>query len=117
MEDIRYKQYSEEESRIYNEAMDNIMGGLQKGLNFDEACAATEIGDADLKAYVVDDALKILIADMHFVKGLPLQHVADTYGVSMDAVVKASREMMEDIEATTSEIYRSSQPGGHVGNA
>ena len=117
MEDIRYKQYSEEESRIYNEAMDKIMGGLQKGLSFDEACAATEIKDADLKAYVVDDALKILIADMHFVKGLPLQNVADTFSISIDSVIKASREMMEDIEVTTSEIYRSSQPGNHVGNA
>ena len=117
MKDFQYKQYSEEESRIYNEAMDNIMGGLQKGLSFDEACAATDIKDTELKAYIVDDAMKILIADIHFTKGFSLQHVADTYSIPIDSVIKASREMMEDIEVTTSEIYRNSQTGSHVGNA
>ena len=32
MEDFQYKEYTEEESRIYNEAMGNIMAALQKGV-------------------------------------------------------------------------------------
>jgi len=117
MKDLKYKEYSEEESRVYNEAMGKIMEGLQKGLPFDEACEAADIRDADLKAYIVDDALKILIADMHYVKGLPLENVTDAFGVSTDTVLKANLEMMEDIEITATEIYRNSQSGNHVGNA
>jgi len=117
MEDFQYKEYTEEESRIYNEAMDNIMAALQNGSSFDEACASVDIADGELKGFIVDDALKVLIADIHYAKNLPLQHVADTFKVSMDIINKANMEMMQDIEVATSKIYRNSQPGSHIGNA
>jgi len=117
MEGFQYKEYTEEESRIYNEAMENIMAELQKGLSFDEACASLDIADSELKDFVVDDALKVLIADIHYAKKLPLQHVADTFKVSMDIINKANMEMMQDVEIAASEVYMTKHPGGHIGNA
>ena len=117
MEDFQYKEYTEEESRIYNEAMDNIMAALQKGSSFDEACASVDIADSELKGFVVDDALKVLIADIHYAKNLPLEHIADTFKVSMDIINKANKEMMQDVEIASSEVYMTKHPEGHVGNA
>ena len=117
MEDFQYKEYTEEESRIYNEAMKNIMAALQKGSSFDEACALVDIADGELKGFVVDDALKVLIADIHYAKNLPLEHIADTFKISMDIINKANMEMMQDVEIAASEVYMTKHPGGHIGNA
>jgi hypothetical protein len=117
MEDFQYKEYTEEESRIYNEAMDNIMAALQNGSSFDEACASLDIADGELKGFVVDDALKVLIADIHYTKNLPLEHIADTYKIPMDIITKANKEMMQDVEIASSEVYMTQHPEGHVGNA
>jgi hypothetical protein len=117
MENFQYKEYTEEESRIYNEAMENIMAALQKGLSFDEACAGLDITDSELKGFIVDDALKVLIADIHYAKNQPLMHIADTFKVSMDIINKANMEMMQDVEIAASEVYMSKHPDGHIGNA
>jgi hypothetical protein len=117
MGDFQYKEYTEEESRIYNEALNNIMASLQKGLSFDEACADVDITDSELKGFVMDDALKVLIADIHYAKKLPLEHVADTFKVSMDIINKANMEMMQDVEIATSEVYKTKHSEGHIGNA
>jgi hypothetical protein len=117
MEDFRYKEYTEEESAIYNRVMDEIMAALKNGQKFNEVCNAIYVEDKDLKSYIEDDALKIIIADMHFMKGLPLEDVSDTLDISMDRVSKAAGEMMEDIEKTTTEIFMMNNPDSPTGNA
>ena len=117
MEDFTYKEYTEEESRIYNEAMDSVMDGLQNGLSFAAACGRLEIEDETLKKFIMDDALKIMIADIHFKKGLSLEHVSGTLGVPIGMVKKAQGEMLEDIEISTTQVYKSLNPDSPVGNA
>jgi hypothetical protein len=117
MEDFQYKEYTEEESRIYNKAMDDIMAALQKGSSFDEACAFVDIADGELKGFIVDDALKVLIADIHYAKNLPLEYIADTFKISMDIINKANKEMMQDVEIASTEVYSAKHSEGHVGNA
>jgi len=117
MEDFTYKEYSEDESRVYDEAMDKIMEGMRSGLTFYESYSAVIVEDEQLKEFIIDDALKIMIADIHYTKGLSLQHVADTLRISMDRIHKANSEMVEDISITAAEIYKMNNPGGPVGNA
>jgi len=117
MENFIYKEYTEEESRIYNEAMDSIMEGLQKGLSFAEACGCLDIEDEGLKEFIRDDALKIMIADIHYNKGLPLEHVSSRLNVPLDIVEKAHGEMLEDIEISSSQAYTSFHPDHPSGNA
>ncbi len=117
MEDFTYKEYTEEENEIYNKAMDEIMAALKNGRKFNEACNAINVEDKELKSYIEDDALKIIIADMHYVKGLSLQNVADDLEVSIDTINKANSEMLEDIEIMTTEIYKINNPERPIGNA
>lgn len=117
MDDFRYKEYTEEENKIYNEAIDKIMKGLRNGLNFNEACSTAYIEDKELKGFIEDDALKIVIAEMHYVKDLSLQNIADTLEVSIDTINKANAEMLEDVEIMSTEIYKMNNPDSPIGNA
>jgi hypothetical protein len=117
MENFTYKEYTEEESRIYNEAMDSIMEGLQSGLNFVDACESLNIEDKKLKEFIMDDALKIMIADIHYNKGLPLEHISGALNVPIDEVTRAHGEMLEDIEISTTQVYKAVHPDRPIGNA
>ena len=117
MDDFRYKEYTEEESVIYNEAMDRIMEALKDGRKFDEACSAVHIESDELRSYIEDDAMKIIIADMHYVKGCSMQEVADALHVSLETVNRASAEMMQDVGITAIEAYKMNNPDSPVGNA
>lgn len=117
MEDFTYKEYTEEENEIYNKAMDEIMAALKNGLKFNEACSAINVEDKELQSYIEDDALKIIIADMHYVKGFSLQNVADDLEVSIETINRANAEMMEDVAMTATELYKINNPERPIGNA
>lgn len=116
MADFKYKEYSEEENKIYDEAMTKIREGLKNGLNFNEACSIINV-DNELKKFIVDDALKIMIAEMHYAKGMTLKQVADALKVPLKAIDIANMEMLEDVSMTAVEIYRKSNPDSPIGNA
>jgi len=117
MGDFTYKEYTEEETAIYHEAMDTIMKGLEQGLGFHESCSGISIKDEQLKGFILDDALKIMIADMHYNKGLSLEHVADALQVSIETINKANAEMLEDIEISAIAEYKMNNPNGLSGSA
>ncbi|MDI6727932.1 MAG: hypothetical protein QMD44_03265 [Thermodesulfovibrionales bacterium] len=117
MSDIKYKEYTTEESEIYEKAMARIREGLKNGLNFNEACSVVDVGDEELKRYIVDDALKVMIAEMHYAKGMALRQVADALKVPLKAIDIANMEMLEDVGITAADIYRKSNPGSPIGNA
>jgi len=117
MEELRYKEYTEEESRIYNQTMGEIMEGLKNGLTFREACGATKLHDGQLRGFIEDDALKIMIAEMYYNKGIPLEKVAENLQVPLEKLKEASAEMLEDVGITAVELYRGNNPDSPVGNA
>lgn len=117
MEEFRYKEYTEEESHIYHEALKKIMEGLIKGLPFGEACSGIEVSDDQLRGFIEDDALKIMIADLHYNKGIPLEKIAEDLKVEYDILWRANTEMLQDIEMTSMEIYRKNNPGNPAGSA
>jgi hypothetical protein len=117
MGDFTYKEYTEEETEIYNDSMDKIMRGLEEGLGFHESCSGIRVDNEELKGFILDDALKIMIADMHYKKGIPLVEVADALRVSIDTINKANTEMIEDIEMTAIEAYKMDNPNGLSGTA
>ncbi|MBF0505754.1 MAG: hypothetical protein HQL09_02860 [Nitrospirae bacterium] len=117
MGDFKYKDYTPEESRIYDEAMVKIREGMKNGLSFSEACSAINIQDPELKHFIEEDALKVMIAEMHYQKGIPLPQVSDTLKIPLKKINAANMEMLEDVGTTAAAIYRESNPDGPIGNA
>lgn len=117
MENFRYKEYSPEENKIYNLALPLILEGVKNGLSFNDACDRVEVENKELKEFIVDDALKIIIAELHYVQRFSLQEVADLLEISTAIVNKANEEMIEDIENSEIEIYKLRNPNDQIGNA
>ena len=117
MGDFKYKDYTPEESAIYDAAMIKIKEGMKNGLSFSEACSVIDVQEPDLKHFIEDDALKLIIAEMHYEKGIPLQQVAETLNIPLKRVNTANMEMLEDVGTTAAAMYRESNPDGPIGNA
>ncbi|MGO9612968.1 MAG: hypothetical protein ACLPX5_08035 [Dissulfurispiraceae bacterium] len=117
MTDINYKEYSPEEGKIYNASIAKIRGALTNDLSFKEACSMVEVKDAELKKLIIDDALKIMIAEMHYNKGLLLSQISEILKVPLKTIEIAKKEMMEDVEVTATEVYRRTNPDSPIGNA
>src|SRR5512136_844663 len=111
MDDVKYKEYTPEESMIYEEAMARIRKAVGEGMIFSDACALAEIKDPQLKAFVADDALKVLIGEMHFGKGNALEQVSQTLQVPLRVIFKAVAEMLEDAGIAAAEAYRQGTAG------
>jgi len=115
--EFKYKEYTSEEDKIYESAISKIKEAIKNGLNFREACNIVRIDDQELKRLIVDDALKIMIAEMHYEKGMPLIVVADRLKVPLKAVNIANMEMLEDTGIAAAEIFKRSNPDAPIGNA
>ena len=99
-EHINYKQFTEEEGRIYTKGIEMIRATISDGVKFDIACGMVTIEDSEMKGLVIDDALKIEIAELHFGKQLTLREVSKRLGVSVQRLMKAREEMLEDVMNT-----------------
>jgi hypothetical protein len=117
MGNVKYKQYSPEEDRIYSESIAKIREGMKNGLTFDKVCDTLKVEDEELKSFILDDALKIMIAEMHYGKGISLDEVARALNIPMNRVSVASLEMLEDAGVAAAELNRNSSPNGPAGNA
>jgi hypothetical protein len=114
---FEYKVYTAEESEIYENAMAKIRSALGNGLSFNEACATVDIADGELKKFVFADALKVMIAEMHYAKGIPLIRVAEELKTPIADINRAHMEMLEDAGIMAAEEFNRSDSAGIFGNA
>ncbi len=103
------KKFTDEENSVYAKGIEMIRSSIVSGVKFDVACEFVDAGK-ELKNMIIDDALKIEIAELHYGKDLPLLEVSRKLGVSIERLLKANEEMMEDIMNTAS------RAGSHPGN-
>jgi hypothetical protein len=96
----------------YEKAVAKIREGLDKGLGFDSACAAIEAKNESLKNYIIDDMLKVLIAEEHFNKNISLDEIAAKIKVSVDRLESAKLEMLEEVKnSSIKAFYKALKPG------
>lgn len=101
--ETRHKGLSDDD-RAYKRYIDAIRSNINNGVKFDLACGAVAVEDPELKKIIIDDALKVEIAELHYGKGLSLFDVSKKIGVSMDRLLKANSEMMEDVLNTADSV-------------
>ena len=98
--------FNADEERLHEAGFAAIRAGLAEGLGFDAACARVEAADADLRRIIVDDFLKVTIAERHFQAGQGTEEVAAALGVSLERVEFARREMLAEVAAASVEVFR-----------
>lgn len=108
--------FKTEEMKAYEQAIIKIKEGLSQGLDFDSACNAISIDNADLRAQIIDDMLKIIIAEEHFAKNVPLVMLADALKIPVDRLDKAKEEMFQEVERQSVDaFYRHLSSGDESG--
>ncbi len=112
--DFIYKEYSDEESKIYEKAMQEILLNIKNGMSFQEAIDKVEVSEPELKAFIEDDALKILIAELCYVSKIPFEELAKMLGLPIERVREANFEMLEDIEMTLNNTFNKNKRAGNA---
>ncbi|MBF0556368.1 MAG: hypothetical protein HQK96_17765 [Nitrospirae bacterium] len=112
MEDIKYKEYTKEESAIYENAMEKLKESMAHGLGFDDAVSRLDIADEELKGLITEDFLKIFIVHLHYEKGLALKDVAKSMGITYERVMQSHKSMLQDVQITSiAEYHKGSAKG------
>jgi|GEM_PF-402227 hypothetical protein len=104
--------YSNDENRIYDEAMTAIKAAVDGGMGFDDACSAINVENEELRNIVIDDYLKILIAEMHFNRGEALEEIAGPLKITAARLERAKAEMIRQVAEESVEVYRRSVESG-----
>ncbi|MBF0568722.1 MAG: hypothetical protein HQK95_07615 [Nitrospirae bacterium] len=105
MEDIKYKEYTKEESAVYDDAMERLNQSMTNGLSLDDAVSRLDIGDEELRRLITEDFLKIFIVQLHYEKGLALKEVAKSMGITYERVMEAHKSMLQDVQITSIAEY------------
>ncbi|MDH4321403.1 MAG: hypothetical protein OEV73_07875 [Desulfobulbaceae bacterium] len=97
---------SDEENRIYEEAIAKLRSELDQGRIFDQACECLEGIEQELRALIIDDFLKIIIAEDHFGSGKDIDDIALSLGIPYETVETARAEMLQEVGAEMAAQYR-----------
>lgn len=111
-DDVPDSAFSPEEDKIYMEALAEVKAGLAKGLDFETASAMIDIKDNDLRDAVLDDVLKVVIAEEHFAKNIPLEQISRRLNLPIERIEKARKEMFEDIEISSVDAFYNNMEHG-----
>ena len=108
------KNPSRKESRLsaknwqtYEHAIKRIRYGLSKGLTYDQACNSLTDIDNDMKSFVTEDFLKILIAEEHFGSGIDIEDMALLLGLPYERLEACRTAMIEEVDQEIKTMYHS----------
>jgi hypothetical protein len=107
--------FTPEEEQLHDAGIAAIREALAAGLGFDAACGRVDAVDPDLRRIIVDDFLKVTIAQRHFQGGESTEEVARALGVSAERVEFARREMLAEVAAASVDVFR--RQGGQLPDA
>jgi len=105
MPEFSFKEFTPEESNIYEEAMNKFREAIASGKTLKQAYESYSITDPELKSLIQADFLKILIAELHFGKGQPLEEVAKVLKVSLDLIKETHARMLQEAGVTAANQF------------
>jgi hypothetical protein len=100
MSKIKYKEFTKEEENIYDNAITEIRDNIKKGMKFEDACSSVNVEDDDLKLIILEDFLKITIADMHYTHRKTIDEIAEELDIPVQSVALTHKRMLDDIMNT-----------------
>jgi hypothetical protein len=97
MPEFLFKEFTPEEGRIYEEAMNAFRDAVTAGKTLRQAYESYSIADKELESLIRADFLKIMIAERHFAQQQSLEDVAKALDVSFDLVRDTHMRMLQEV--------------------
>jgi hypothetical protein len=105
MPEFSFKEFTQEESRIYDEAVKAYREAVAAGRRLKDAYEAYAIADEDLRSLVRADFLKILIAERHFGKREAFEKIAVDLGIPVDLIKDTYVRMLQEVGETAASQF------------
>ena len=113
MSNAWYDDLPKEQEQLYDESVRRIKSAVEKDMSFEQAASLVDVEDERMKAAIIDDALKVLIAEMHFARKKTVEEVAKALKLSPELITKAREEMLGEVEQSAIDAYK--RDHGHQG--
>ncbi len=97
MPEFSFKEFTPEESRIYEEAIARYQEAVAAGKKLKQAYESYSISDQELQSLIHADFLKILIAERHFSQNQPLEKIARDLDVSLNLIMDTHARMIQEV--------------------
>lgn len=111
MPEFSFKEFTPDESRIYEEAMNSYRTAVASGKTLHEAYDGYAIEDPGLRSIIQADFLKIMIAERHFEQRQNLEEVAKALAVSLDLVKETLARMLQEVGVTAADRFEQEHGG------
>lgn len=98
--------FTQEEERLHEEGFAQLRAALGAGADFDAACAGVTAGDAAFRRLIIDDYLKVSIAEQHFRDGRSTAEVAEHLRIPLERVERARTEMIDEVTRASVAVFR-----------
>jgi hypothetical protein len=100
MPEFDFKEFTPEESAVYETAVAKFREAVDAGKTLKEAYESYAVGDKQLEKLIQADFLKILIAERHFAGRLPLDEIARSLDISPTLVKETHARMLQEVGVT-----------------
>ena len=105
MPEFNFKEFTEEEGRIYDEAVGKFREAIAAGKTLRQAYESYAIADPELEKLIQVDFLKILIAERHFGLRQSLDDIARALDVSASLVKNTHARMLQEAGVTAASQF------------
>ena len=105
MPEFSFKEFTPEENKIYEEAVNTFREAITAGKTLRQAYESYSIDDKELASLIQADFLKIMIAERHFAQRQSLDDVAKALEVSLDLVRDTRQRMLQEVGVTATNQF------------
>ncbi len=109
-----YKEFTKEEEEIYDREMHELLRLVKDGATIPDACEKIKTSNPEMVQILKDDLLKIMIAELHYGKKMPLSDIARLLDVEIGEIMQANEIMIEDVMHTVKETHLKEFPGSDL---
>lgn len=105
MPEFQFKEFTPEEDRIYEEAVNKYRESVAAGKTLRQAYESHSVADKDLEKLIQVDFLKILIAERHFSQQQPLDDIARALDIKPELVKETHARMLQEVGVTAANQF------------
>lgn len=102
--------FSAKQDKIHAEALVFLRDALRRGKSWKSVTAQLDIKDAPFKAVILDDCLKIMLAERHFQGGEEMNTIALELQVPVALLAAIKEDMIREVKEASIQAYHLSQP-------